>query len=92
MGIAKGMQDLTQNIASSRQDRAKRIGEIKGETGQLKEGTKDLLQGFQASRRELNSEIKEASAAWQGLSASKTKNKKAKSKEGGAKRWEPQPE
>jgi uncharacterized protein YukE len=88
MGIAKGMQDLTQDIASSRQDRAKRIGEIKGETGQLKEGTKDLLHGFQASRKELNSELKEASAAWQGLSASK--NKKTKSKEGGAKKWEPQ--
>ena len=92
MGIGSNMKEMAQDISSSRQDRAKRLSEIKGETGQLKDGTKDLLKGFQASRKELKSEIKEASVAWQGLSASKTKSKKAKSKEGGAKKWEPQPE
>jgi hypothetical protein len=67
MGIASGMRDLTQDIASTRQDRAKRLGEIKEETSQTREGAKDLLKGFQASRQELKAELKEASAAWQEL-------------------------
>ena len=75
MGIASGMRDLTQSIASSRQDRAKRLGEIKEETSQSREGAKDLLKGFQASRQELKAELKEASAAWQGLTPAKAKNK-----------------
>jgi hypothetical protein len=75
MGIASGMRDLTQDIASTRQDRAKRLGEIKEETSQTREGAKDLLKGFQASRQELKAELKEASAAWQGLTAAKAKNK-----------------
>ncbi|MEI9476400.1 MAG: hypothetical protein WCO26_07465 [Deltaproteobacteria bacterium] len=77
------MKELAQNIASSHQDRAKRLGEIKEETGQLKGETKDLLNGFQASRKELKAEINEASASWQGLG--KTKNKVR-----GAKKWESQ--
>jgi len=68
MGIASSMRDLAQNIASSRQDRAKRLGEIKEET-------KDLLNGFQASRKELKAELKEFSDAWQGLTAAKAKIK-----------------
>ena len=68
MGIASSMRDLAQNIASSRQDRAKRLGEIKEET-------KDLLNGFQTSRKELKAELKEFSAAWQGLTAAKAKTK-----------------
>ncbi len=68
MGIASSMRDLTQSIASSRQDRAKRLGEIKEETT-------DLLKGFQASRKELKAELREFSAAWQGLTAAKAKNK-----------------
>jgi cell division septum initiation protein DivIVA len=87
MGIASNMKELTQDIASSRQDRAKRIGEIKKETGQLKGETKDLLNGFQASRKELKAEINEASASWQGLGAKKTKNKVR-----GTKKWESQKE
>ena len=71
MGIASNMKALTQGIASSHQDRAKRLGEIKEETGQLKGETKDLLNGFQASHKELKAEINEASASWQGLGAKK---------------------
>lgn len=75
MGIASGMRDLTQDIASTHQDRAKRLGEIKEETSQTKEEAKDLLKGFQSSRKELKAESKEASDAWQGLAAGKAKNK-----------------
>ena len=80
MGIASGMRDLTQDIASTRQDRAKRLGEIKEETSQTREGAKDLLKGFEASRQELKAELKEASAAWQGLTAAKAKNKVGRTK------------
>ena len=83
MGIASSMRDLTQSIASSRQDRAKRLGEIKEEASQIKGETKDLLNGFQASRKELKAELKEASDAWQGLTAAKAKNKVRRSK-----KWE----
>ena len=91
MGIASGMRDLTQSIASSRQDRAKRLGEIKEETGQLKGETKDLLKGFEASRQELKAELKEASAAWQGLTPAKAKNVEktgAPVKVGRSKKWQ----
>ena len=76
MGIASSMRDLTQSIASSRQDRAKRLGEIKEEASQIKGETKDLLNGFQTSRQELKAELKEASAAWQGLTAAKAKKQR----------------
>jgi hypothetical protein len=68
MGIASEMKELTRNIASSRQDRANKLGEIRGEAN-------DLLKGFEASRKELKAELKEASAAWQGLTAAKAKIK-----------------
>jgi len=87
MGIASSMRDLTQSIASSRQDRAKRLGEIKEEASQIKGETKDLLNGFQTSRQELKAELKEASAAWQGLTAAKAKNKVRRTK-----KWESQQE
>ena len=73
MGIASSMRDLAQSIASSRQDRAKRLGEIKEEASQIKGETKDLIKGFQACRKELKAELKEASAAWQGLTVAKIK-------------------
>jgi len=85
MGIASSMRDLTQSIASSRQDRAKRLGEIKEEASQIKGETKDLLNGFQASRKELKAELKEASAAWQGLTGGKNKVRRTK-------KWESQQE
>jgi len=75
MGIASSMRDLAQSIASSRQDRAKRLGEIKEEASQTREETQDLIKGFEASRKELKAELKESSAAWQGLTAAKAKIK-----------------
>jgi len=94
MGIANEMRRVTQDIASSRQDRAKRLGEIKEETIQTREGAKDLLKGFQASRQELKAELKEASAAWQGLTAAKAKNveKAAPVKVRRTKKWPSQQE
>ncbi len=76
MGIASSMRDLTQSIASSHGDRAKRLGEIKEEASQIKGETKDLLNGFQTSRKELKAELKEASAAWQGLTGGKSKERR----------------
>ena len=76
MGIASSMRDLTQSIASSRQDRAKRLGEIKEEASQPGEEARDLIKGFQASRKELKAELKEASAAWQGLTAAKARKQR----------------
>ncbi len=75
MGIASSMRDLTQSIASSRQERAKRLAEIKEEASQPRKEVKDLIKGFQARRKELKAELKEASAAWQGLTAAKAKAK-----------------
>jgi hypothetical protein len=69
MGIASEIRRLTQDIASSHDDRTKRVGEIRGQV-------RDLIKGFQASRKELRTELKEASAAWQGLTAAKAKNRK----------------
>ncbi len=73
MGIASSMRDLAQSIASSHEDRAKRLGEIKEEASQTREEAKDLIKGFQACRKELKAELKEASAAWQGLTGGKSK-------------------
>lgn len=73
MGIAAEMKKLTQDIASSREDRAKRLGEIKEEASQLKGTTKDLVNGFQDSRKVLKAELKEASAVWQELASTKAK-------------------
>jgi hypothetical protein len=92
MGIASGMRDLTQDIASTRQDRAKRLGEIKEEASQTREETTDLLKGFEASRQELKAELKEASDAWQGLTAAKAKDvgKEAPVKARRPKKWQSQ--
>ena len=81
MGIASEMRRLTQDIASSRQDRTKRVGEIREEASQTREEAKGLIKGFQASRKELRTELKEASAAWQGLTAAKAENKKQRKEE-----------
>ena len=75
MGIASGMKELTKDIASSQEHRTKRIAEIVGETKKVKKEAQDLLEGFEASRKELKAELKEASAAWQGLTAAKAKIK-----------------
>ncbi len=73
MGIADEMRRLTQDIASSCQDRAERLGEIREEAH-------DLIKGFQASHKELKAELKEFSDAWQGLTAVKAKNKVRRTK------------
>ena len=75
MGIASEMKELTRDITSSRRDRANKLGEIRQETSQTREEARDLIKGFKASRKELKAELKEASAAWQGLTAAKSKTK-----------------
>ena len=68
MGIASEMKELTRDIASSHEDRVKRLGEIRQET-------KSLIKSFEGSRKELKAELKEFSAAWQGSAAAKAKIK-----------------
>ena len=68
MGIASEMKELTRDITSSHEDRVKRLGEIRQET-------KSLIKSFEGSRKELKAELKEFSAAWQGLAAEKAKIK-----------------
>ena len=80
MGIASSMRDLAQNIASSHEDRTKTVAKVKEEASQTREEARDLIKGFQASRKELKAELKEASAAWQGLTAAKAKNKGRRTK------------
>ncbi|HUU65487.1 MAG TPA: hypothetical protein VMW37_05215 [Dehalococcoidales bacterium] len=85
MGIASSMRDLTQNIASSHEDRTKTVAKVKEEASQTREEARDLIKGFQASREELKAELKEASAAWQGLTDGKNKVRRTK-------KWESQQE
>ena len=75
MGIASEMKELTRNITSSHKDRVKKIGEIKEEVKGVRVEAHDLIKGFEASRKELKAELKEFSAAWQGLTAAKAKTK-----------------
>jgi len=58
---------------------------VKEETSQTREEARDLIKGFQASRKELKAELKEASAAWQGLTGGKNKVRRTK-------KWESQQE
>jgi hypothetical protein len=51
MGIATEMKELTKDIASSREDRMKRIDEIREEASRAREEAKELTKGFQTSRR-----------------------------------------
>ena len=76
MGIASGMKELTQDIASCHEDRARRLGEIKEGAKQVRGAARDLIKTFQSSRKELRTELKEASAAWQELTSVKVKSKK----------------
>ena len=75
MGIAVEMKELTRNIASSHKDRMKRIGEIREEVKGARVEAQDMIHRFEDSRKELKAELKEASAAWQGLTAAKAKTK-----------------
>jgi len=76
MGIASEMKELTRDITSSRRDRANKLGEIKEEVKGVRVEAHDLIKGFEASREELKAELKEASAAWQGLTAAKAKKQR----------------
>jgi len=111
MGIAVGMKELTQDIASSRENRTKRLGEIREGAKRVSGEAQDLIKGFQTSRKEagaqqreslakdkasresevrqmradicrgqkeLRTELKEASAAWQELTPTRAKKKKQK--------------
>ena len=51
MGIASEMRTLTRDIASSRQDRSKKLREMRRETSQTRKGAGDLIMGLQTSRR-----------------------------------------
>jgi len=73
MGIASSMRDLAKNIASSHKDRTKAVAKVKEKASQTREEARDLIKGFQASRKELKAELKEASAAWQGLTSAKAR-------------------
>jgi len=87
MGIAAEMKKVIRNIASSREDRMKRIGEIREEAKEVRGEAQDKVKGFQASRKELKSELNEASAAWQELATAKAKNKGRRTE-----KWESQQE
>jgi len=75
MGIASEMKELTRDIASSHKDRIKKIGEIREEVKGARVEAQDMIKSFEDSRKELKAELKEASAAWQGLTAVKAKIK-----------------
>ena len=87
MGIASSMKELTQNIASSHEDRTKTLLEIREAAKQVTGDARDLIKVFQTSRKELRAELKEASAAWQGLISAKAKTKGRRTK-----KWESQQE
>jgi len=87
MGIASEMKELTRDITSSRRDRANKLGEIRQETKQARGETQNLIEHFQASRKELKADLKEASVAWQELASAKAKNKGRRTK-----KWESQQE
>jgi len=76
MGIASSMRDLTQSIASSHEERTKTVAKVKEEAKRLTGDARDLIKGFQASRKELKAELKEFTAAWQGLTAAKAKKQR----------------
>ncbi len=58
MGIASGMKELTQDIASSHEDRAKRLGEIKEGAKQVRGETQNLMRGIQTSRKDTGTQLR----------------------------------
>lgn len=81
MGIASGVKELTQDIASSQDERTKRLSEIREESKQVRGEAQGLIKDFQASRKELRAELKEASTAWQELRSAKAKKTRKQRKE-----------
>ena len=58
MGIASSMKELTENIASSHEDRTKTVLEISQEAKRVSGDARALINGFQTSRREAGAELR----------------------------------
>lgn len=58
MGIASGMKEMAQDIASSREERAGKLRETKEEAKQLRGGAQDLIKDFQASRKDTGTQLR----------------------------------
>lgn len=58
MGIASRMETLVQDIASSREDRAKTLREIGAEAKQVREEAQDLVKGFHTSRKQTGVQLR----------------------------------
>jgi hypothetical protein len=58
MEIAKGMQDLTQNIRDSSKDRAEDLTQIKGETNTLRQEAVVMVKDFSVTRGETSRQLK----------------------------------
>jgi uncharacterized protein YfiM (DUF2279 family) len=58
MTIAPEMKELTRNIASSHQDRMKRIGEIREEVKGTRIETQDMIHSFEDSRQETSRQMR----------------------------------
>ncbi|MBI4296130.1 MAG: hypothetical protein HY667_03320 [Chloroflexi bacterium] len=59
MAIASSMRELTQDIASSHEDRMKTVGQIKEETERLSRDTRNLIKSLQSSRSETGRQLGE---------------------------------
>jgi len=59
MGIASEMKELTRNIASSHEDRMRRVGEIREEANEAREEAQGLLLGFETLRKETNRQLRQ---------------------------------
>jgi len=58
MGIASGIKELTQDIASSHEDRLKKIEEIKEEAKQVRGEAQNLVESFQTSRKDTGAQLR----------------------------------
>jgi hypothetical protein len=58
MGIASGMRELAQSIASSHEERTKTVAKVKEEASQTREDARDLIKGFQASRKQTGVQLR----------------------------------
>ena len=58
MGIAAEMKELTRNIASSHEDRMRRLGEIREEAREVREEAQDMIKCFEDSRQETSRQLR----------------------------------
>ncbi|MBI4285887.1 MAG: hypothetical protein HY670_08350 [Chloroflexi bacterium] len=58
MGIASSMKELTQDLASSREDRAKVVDQIRAEAKRAAGEARNLIRDFQTSRQETGAELR----------------------------------